>query len=80
MPPNTAPTARNGVVPRSSSDSPLTAFFPMLQQDMAMTVQPDRKVTVATDMTPVASSTGLMMMPPPMPQMVPRIQAPKVTR
>ena len=45
-----------------------------------MTVQPDRNVTAATDIMPVASSTGLMMMPPPIPQMVPRIQAPKVTR
>lgn len=54
--------------------------FPTFQQDMAMTVQPERKVTEATDMTPVASNTGLMIMPPPMPQTVPRTQAKKATR
>ena len=45
-----------------------------------MTVQPERKVTEATDMTPAASSTGFMTIPPPMPQTVPMIQAAKVTR
>ena len=42
-----------------------------------MTVQPDRKVMAGTGKTPMASSTGLMIMPPPMPQTVPSRQAAK---
>jgi hypothetical protein len=45
-----------------------------------MTVQPDKNVIVATDITPVASNTGLMIIPPPMPQIVPSVQAKNVTR
>ena len=52
----------------------------MLHAAMAMTVQPDRKVMVETDIRPVASSTGLMMIPPPIPQIVPMMQARKVIR
>ena len=75
-----APTARTLVLRNSTSDSFFRKFFPTFQQDMAITVTPDRKVMVDTDMTPAASSTGLMMMPPPMPQMVPSTHAAKVTR
>ena len=64
----------------SSTDSRFSAVLPTFQQDMAMTVQPDRKVMVDTAITPVASSTGLMIMPPPMPQIVPMMQENNVTR
>lgn len=41
--------------------------------DMASTVQPDRKLMLLTLMTPTASSTGLIMTPPPIPQIDPAI-------
>ena len=34
---------------------------------------------VSTGISPAASKAGLMMIPPPMPQMVPRMQAKQVT-
>ena len=42
---------------------------------MASTVHPDRKLTVATGIPEVASSTGLMMTPPPTPLMPPMVVA-----
>ena len=44
---------------------------------MARTVQPDRKLIVDALMMPKASRAGLMMIPPPMPQMAPTVQAEK---
>ena len=42
---------------------------------MASTVQPDKKLLVATVARPVTSSSGLMITPPPMPQMAPTMLA-----
>lgn len=42
---------------------------------MDKTVQPDKKLMIETSMTPNASMTGLMMTPPPMPQMAPMVDA-----
>ena len=47
---------------------------------MARTVQPDRKLTVATGMPDTASSTGLMMTPPPTPLMPPTVVAKRQIR
>ncbi len=38
---------------------------------MVSTVHPDRKLMVATSRTPTASNAGLMMTPPPIPQIAP---------
>ena len=46
---------------------------------MASTVMPDRKLAAFTPMSPSASMAGLMMTPPPMPQVGPRTQARKQT-
>ena len=46
---------------------------------MDRTVQPDRKDTVVTLITPVASSTGLMITPPPIPQIAPTTEEKKQT-
>ena len=40
---------------------------------------PDRKLMALTDMSPSASSTGLMITPPPMPQMPPIVDAQRHT-
>ena len=45
---------------------------------MAKTVQPERKLMVPGKSAPEASSTGLMITPPPMPQIAPMIEAPKL--
>lgn len=44
---------------------------------MESTVQPDRKLIVATGKSPVASSTGLTITPPPIPQIAPIVDAKK---
>ena len=46
---------------------------------MDSTVQPDRKETLATSIIPSASSTGLMITPPPIPQTLPIADAKKHT-
>ena len=62
------------------TDSFFTIVFPTLQQVMAITVQPDINVMAETDITPVASRTGFIIIPPPMPQIVPMLQAKKAVR
>ena len=47
---------------------------------MASTVQPERKLTVATPMPETASRTGLMMTPPPTPLMPPAVVAARQMR
>ena len=47
---------------------------------MASTVHPDRKLTVATGIPETASSTGLMMTPPPTPLMPPMVVASRQIR
>lgn len=42
--------------------------------DVVLAVHPDRKLMVATSAAPTASMTGLMM-PPPIPQMTPMVEA-----
>lgn len=47
---------------------------------MDSTVQPDRKLMADTVSKWSRSSTGLMMTPPPMPQIAPTALAPRATR
>ena len=47
---------------------------------MESTVSPERKLMALTLITPMASSTGLMITPPPMPQMPPTADAARQTR
>ena len=47
---------------------------------MDSTVQPERKLIAATVSRWNRSSTGLMMTPPPMPQMAPTVLASRLTR
>ena len=47
---------------------------------MAMTVQPEMKLMAETLMMPMASSTGLIITPPPIPQILPIRQAKSATR
>ena len=42
------------------------------------TVHPDKKLITDTSNTPKASMTGLMIIPPPMPQIAPMIEAEKL--
>ena len=74
MPPTAAPSAKG--VPRLFSTwiSP-PRLRTMLVKDMAKTVQPERKLMVATGRPEVASITGLMMTPPPTPLMPPAVVA-----
>ena len=46
---------------------------------MESTVHPDRKLMVETLASPNRSSTGLMITPPPMPQMAPATEASRLT-
>ncbi len=52
----------------------------MLVAVMASTVQPERKLTVATPMPDTASSTGFIMTPPPTPLMPPAVVAARQIR
>ena len=54
--------------------------LPTLQQVMTITVQPETKVMAETDITPVASITGFIIIPPPIPLIVPIVQAKNVMR
>lgn len=47
---------------------------------MDKTVHPDKKLMVATSIIPKASRTGLIITPPPMPQIAPMIEAKKQIR
>ncbi|EEX20208.1 hypothetical protein BLAHAN_07239 [Blautia hansenii DSM 20583] len=47
---------------------------------MESTVQPDKKLMVATSITPNASRTGFMITPPPIPQIAPMMEAKKQIR
>lgn len=44
---------------------------------MASTMQPEQKLAVAVGISPVKSSTGLMMTPPPAPTTEPMVEAEK---
>ena len=46
---------------------------------MESTVQPDKKLMLATLSTPKASRIGLISTPPPIPQIAPTTDAPKLT-
>ena len=50
------------------------------QHVMPRTVHPDRKLISVTCIIPSASSAGLMITPPPIPHILPMIQAPNATR
>ena len=73
MPPNTAPTASR--LPVRSSTRWLFRCLIMDTTDMDKTDSPDRKLMLLTLITPKASSTGLMITPPPMPQIPPMVEA-----
>gem|GEM_PF-5062239 len=47
---------------------------------MESTVQPERKLMLLTLITPAASSTGLMITPPPTPQIPPMTEADRLTK
>lgn len=79
IPPPAAPKAKGTVVFNRS----VTSFFLdriMEQQDIASTVQPDRKLAELTGSRPAASTTGLMITPPPAPTIAPMIEAPKLIK
>ena len=79
MPPTAAPMARK--VPRRFStltEPPRERI--MLVMVMASTVQPERKLTVATPMPETASRTGFIMTPPPTPLIPPAVVAARQTR
>ena len=73
-PPAAAPTARAVAMRISILAVPARRFFQTDTTDMASTVHPERKLMLLTPMTPVASSTGLMITPPPIPQTDPAVQ------
>ena len=74
MPPTAAPTA-SSVPRRFSTLTEPPRERSMLVAVMASTVQPDRKLTVATPMPDTASRTGLIITPPPTPLMPPAVVA-----
>ena len=80
IPPIAAPMARGVETFQSIDDVFWIVDFPTDHIVIPSTVQPDRKLIEETLITPKASSTGLMMTPPPIPQILPIIHAPKATR
>ena len=60
-------------------DSPLILFFKTEYVVIDNTVHPDKKLMAVTSSTPKESSTGLIMTPPPIPQIAPTMDAPKHT-
>ena len=49
-------------------------------EKMVRHAYPDKKLTAATFIVLKASSAGLIIIPPPMPQIEPMVQAPRLTR
>ena len=79
MPPTAAPMASS--VPRRGSTFTSPPMLRTIEvMVMASTVQPDRKLMVATGRPDTASITGLMMTPPPTPLMPPMVVARMATR
>ena len=78
-PPTAELTAMGAIARASISDCPLAAFCASVESDMMSTDMLERKLTVLTLMTFIASTTGLMITPPPMPQSGPRSDARKHT-
>ena len=80
MPPTAAPTASS--VPRRfcDLDPSRRESAACLVAVMARTVQPERKLTVATPMPDTASSTGFIITPPPTPLMPPAVVAARQMR
>src|SRR5699024_892193 len=73
-PPAAAPIA-SPVAVRTLSFADFARIFLYTETtDIASTVHPDRKLILLTLMTPTASSTGLMITPPPIPQIEPAIE------
>ena len=79
MPPMAAPIPRGVLTDRSTVFFLFPTELTTLKQDMARTVQLDRKLIEATSSTPQASSMGFMRTPPPIPQIAPITEAPKLT-
>ena len=79
-PPTAAPIANGVEIDRSICDSCCTSDLPTDQHVMPRTVHPDRKLISVTCIIPSASSAGLMITPPPIPHILPMIQAPNATR
>ena len=63
----------------SISDCRLTAFWVSVESDITRTEMLERKLTALTLITPMASTMGLMITPPPIPQSGPRSEARKHT-
>ena len=79
-PPTAAPTEIGIIDPMSISSVWARARLAIVNRGIASTVTPERKLAAATLMRPSASMAGLMMTPPPIPQIGPKVQARKQTR
>ena len=78
-PPTAEPTAM-GIKDRESiDDDRVHAFWTSVDSDMTSTETLDRKLTAPTPITPIASTTGLMITPPPIPHRGPSSEARKQT-
>lgn len=78
-PPIAAPIASGVAVLKSICEAPEMRERKTEYAVMDKTVQPERKLMVETGNAPSASRTGLMMTPPPMPQIAPMIDEKKQT-
>ena len=76
-PPKAAPAARGTPIFRSMCDSLLILLFTTEYAVIERTVQPDKKLITETSIIWKASNTGLMMTPPPIPQIAPMTDAQK---
>ena len=74
---NNAPIASGSVVSCSTCESLLILLLIMEYEVIESTVQPERKLITDTLSTPNASSTGLIITPPPIPHIAPTIEARK---
>ena len=79
IPPAAAPMARGVPVFLSIWLPPDAMVRPTEYRLMESTVSPDKKLMVDTLASPHTSRTGLMITPPPMPQMAPATDAKKLT-
>lgn len=67
-----------GIKDRESiDDDRVHAFWTSVDSDMTSTKTLDRKLTAPTPITPIASTTGLMITPPPIPHRGPSSEARK---
>lgn len=75
VPPITAPRAKRELVRRSTLDVFFIWDDITENSDMDSTVHPDKKLAAEISKIPKASSSGLMIIPPPMPDIAPIVDA-----